>query len=376
MTGSEGCDEGFSGALCMVCDTGFFFQSQSATCTACNDSGVSVLALTLILVAFAFVLFLIVKSCGKVVLSHLAKQTGLSFLSKYSRSKSMSIRERKKNFLRSEETSRKYQNKLKAVITLFQILSALPSTISISFPSVYYQLTFVFNLVNIGGLFNDLGLSCSVEGLDYVSAVMAVTILPIVAALFLILVQRLHVHFTLHQYSEPFREAAKTYQRIEVLKSTYVYIFLFGTYLILPGVSTILFGMLRPCVDMDPEDTQSVSHLYLEADYSIECTSARYDFGVAWAAVFVLVYPIGIPCMYWSVLHSARPLIKGRAQSNIHTLNEEGLREMEQDVLTLSSLRFLYQEYQPKVGGVPTRHAMMPLFSARFFNYVIYKMCV
>lgn len=350
MTGEEGCSEGFTGALCSVCEDGYFFDSQSASCIECNDSGVTVVAAIVMLMTLMCVVYLFVISCGKRIMQSVGKQTGLAFVAKYSRSKSMNFRLRKENFLKSEDTSRKYQNKLKQLITLFQILSSLPSTLAISFPSVFYQFTFIFNLINLGSLFNDLGLSCSVDGLDYVSALIAITLLPIAATLALYLIQLMHVHFILTQYSEPFREIANTYQRIEVLKSTYLYIFLFGTYLILPGVSTILFGMLRPCVDLDPEGTNDHgSHFHMEADYSIECSSERYDLGVIWAAVFVMVYPVGIPCMYFYLLYQARGLIEGRARSDVNALDEQGLEDMEKAALKLSSLRFLYQEYLPEV---------------------------
>jgi hypothetical protein len=320
------------------------------TCSECNDSGITVVTIIAICTGLVAALFVLVKTCGSRVLAYFGKQTGLSFISLYSRSSTINFTQRKKNFLNSEEISRKYQSKLKQIITMFQILSALPSTVSfLSFPSVYYQLTFLFELLNIGTLFNDLGLVCSLEGLDYVSSVIAATLIPIAASLFLYLAQLGHVYFTLHQFTEQFRTAARTYERIVVLTSTYFYIFLFGTYLVLPGVSKLLFGMLRPCVNLDPEDTQGESYFYLEADYSIECSSDRYHLGVAWATVFVFVYPVGIPGLYFYLLYEARPLIKGRAKADINALDEEGLQKLENAAMTLSSLRFLYEEYLPEV---------------------------
>ena len=347
-TGTELCDEGFTGVLCSLCSPGYF-KSRTDGCSACSDSGVNVVAAIAIFIGAAAVLYAFVLVCGARFLDHCGKQTGLSFFSKAWRSKTMDFRTRKRNFLSSEETSRKYQNKIKQIVTMFQILSALPSTLSLVFPSVFYTLTFIPNLINLGSFFDELGLSCSFEDMDYVTTVIAATLIPIAASLLLYVVQLVHVFITLHQYSEPFREIANTYHRIKVLKSTYMYVFLFFTYLILPGVATILFGMLRGCVDMDPEDTEAGAHRYLEADYSIDCSSHRYFFGVTWAAVFVVVYPIGIPCMYFCQLYRAGPLIQARAKADADTLDEAGLAEMERTAMTLASLRFLYQEYQPKV---------------------------
>ena len=354
-TGAISCEKGFSGIMCTVCEPGYY-QSSSEGCTACHDGGINLVAILVIFIGVVAVLYVLFLACGARILSHFSKHTGLSFFSKAWRSKTMNFQARKKNFLKSENMARNYQNKLKQLVTMFQILSALPSTLSFTYPDVFYKLTFIFKLIDFGKFMNELGLSCSVDGLDYVSTVITATLVPIAVSLLLYLIQGVHVYFTLHQYSEPFREIANTYHRIRVLKSTYFYIFLFFTYLILPSVCTVLFGMLRPCVDMDPEGVEEGSHDYLEADYSIECSSDRYRLGRAWAAVFVCVYPLGIPCMYFYLLYQARRLIKSRANIDVDALNEAGLQEMEETATTLSSLGFLFHEYQPKVSMPAIMH--------------------
>jgi hypothetical protein len=45
-------------------------------------------------------------------------------------------------------------------------------------------------------------------------------------------------------------------------------------------------------------------------DLSIAQDSHRYRFGVIWAAVFIFVYPIGVPLLYLYVLYANRTAIK------------------------------------------------------------------
>jgi hypothetical protein len=61
------------------------------------------------------------------------------------------------------------------------------------------------------------------------------------------------------------------------------------------------------CVDVDPdhEDNQP-SDKYLLADSSISCSSPEFTFGVVWAGVSVLFYPIGIPLYYYYKLWRRR----------------------------------------------------------------------
>jgi hypothetical protein len=57
--------------------------------------------------------------------------------------------------------------------------------------------------------------------------------------------------------------------------SPYVSTALFISYLVLPGVSTVVFGAFG-CVNIDPEGLLSTRAYYLKRDYSISCDSDRY----------------------------------------------------------------------------------------------------
>lgn len=349
-TGDELCDDRYTGALCGVCQSGYYYEFLSDSCAECTGSNLSITAIiTLVLCAIAVVV-IFEKMCGKRVLRFIGKQMGVSWLySKFGRQKSFNLADRKEKLLKSEENSLKIQSKMKQIVTFYQIVSSFPSILSMSLPPVYYNITYIFSFFHVGVFVKDLGLTCSYEGLDYVSLVMASTLCPLLICIALYIVQYVHVYFTFNMYSEAFRDVANTKNRIIVLKSTYFHVFLAFTYLILPGVTTILFGMLKPCVDIDPDNTVAGEDLYLEADYSMKCDTSRYMLGVVWAAVFTLVYPVGIPCMYFCLLYKERHTIKGRAKTNVASLDETGLQNLEAAAIRLSSISFLSQEYHPEV---------------------------
>jgi hypothetical protein len=60
-------------------------------------------------------------------------------------------------------------------------------------------------------------------------------------------------------------------------------------------------------------DGQEEDQYYLRNDLSISCSSERYNTGVAIAAFMILLYPFGIPALYWWQLFRHRDLIRYRS---------------------------------------------------------------
>ena len=345
--GSDTCNSGYTGIMCGVCDKDFYYPSLKAVCQACSNGDMQVGLVIVVVIVSLIVIGLFIYCFGGRICQEFDSQTGMAFITKRWKKSQLSFVEKKKQYLETESTARKYQNKLKQLITFFQILTAFPSILSTTFPSIYYQLTSWINVINMGSILKDLGFVCSFDDLDYISTLVAATLGPIFVSLALYVVQQLHCHVVLNRYSPAFREIANIQGRIEVLKATYQYVFLFFTYLILPGVSTVLFGMLKPCTDVDPDDLEGGNQVYLEADLSIRCSGSRYHFGVTWAVIFCFVYPLGIPLYYFYLLRNSRDLILRRADIDVKRLDEAGLKELERIGTKLSSIKFLFQEYQP-----------------------------
>ena len=66
------------------------------------------------------------------------------------------------------------------------------------------------------------------------------------------------------------------------------------------STSTTIFRAFRPCDELD--ELYHGSKRYMHDDYSVSCESSRFIFIRAYAALMVLVYPIGIPLASFIVL--------------------------------------------------------------------------
>ena len=63
------------------------------------------------------------------------------------------------------------------------------------------------------------------------------------------------------------------------------------------SVTTTIFGTFN-CVNIDPSGQVPGTPKYMSNDYSIACNSSRYTFGLVWACVGILVYPVGVLVLY------------------------------------------------------------------------------
>jgi hypothetical protein len=147
-----------------------------------------------------------------------------------------------------------------------------------------------------------LSVQCYTTSYDYVDRMVDVTMIPVALVLVLVVCFLVHRAYLISKK----REWERIIQR-------YVSMFLFITYLVLPGCTTTILKVFE-CTNADPESLLSGEQYYLEADYSIKCGSSRHNFGKGWAAVCIVVYPIGIPSLYMFLLYLAKDQIKEHKQ--------------------------------------------------------------
>lgn len=99
---------------------------------------------------------------------------------------------------------------------------------------------------------------------------------------------------------------------------------------------------------------------FLTADLSIDCSSSRYATGAAWAAVMLLLLPVGLPCFYLWQLHSLKDLIATREQlmyvrgEDGHVLLDAAAEPVADEAMTahrdaaLGPLLFVFWPYRPE----------------------------
>ena len=95
---------------------------------------------------------------------------------------------------------------------------------------------------------------------------------------------------------------------------------------------------------------------YLKIDYSLDCNSPKHRVYTIIAGVMVIIYPICVPFSYWFMLFKLRSLINGGQKVKEKTMvtkeaHDKSLEERAQNEEahpSLKSMRFLYENYQPK----------------------------
>ena len=100
------------------------------------------------------------------------------------------------------------------------------------------------------------------------------------------------------------------------------------TFLVYSTVSSMVFQMFA----CDPLDD---GKRYLRADYSIECDSPKHRALQIYAGLMILLYPVGIPALYASLLFSNRGLL------------QDSQRRKESPVVRATSE--LWKQYKPKM---------------------------
>jgi hypothetical protein len=119
------------------------------------------------------------------------------------------------------------------------------------------------------------------------------------------------VHSRMSQ-SETTSESEGTQEiKMSRLLRRYVFLSLLFLYMIFPSVSAVIFSVFA-CTDADPDDVSDGDDNYLDSDYSISCSSSRYETAKLYAIFMVFLYPIGIPSMFFGVLYHYRKGIVNR----------------------------------------------------------------
>lgn len=93
------------------------------------------------------------------------------------------------------------------------------------------------------------------------------------------------------------------------------------------------------CQDVDTEDNTSGTDLFLRADYSISCSTPRYDFALAWASCAIVIYIIMLPLCYLYLL--------AQAKTEIARFNASGIG-IEEVIVNekLQPIYFLFRKYR------------------------------
>jgi len=120
------------------------------------------------------------------------------------------------------------------------------------------------------------------------------------------------------------------------LKQTVLYFFFLLTYLVLVSTSATLFNYLQCQIFPMPEGQ---AKRFMFKDYSIDCNSDRYQSWEIYCGVMILIYPIGIPSLYATMLWMDRETLRDQDAMD---------RELLNGFPSVGHIKFLVEAYKPK----------------------------
>jgi hypothetical protein len=200
--------------------------------------------------------------------------------------------------------------KFKISLAMFQIVALLPFVLSIRYDAT--DGTYARHLNRISHFTNlnhGLALECY-NSFDFVDLLILSACVPIVAAILLLNISRLHQLYITNCYPA-LRKLPTVLQK---LRDEYWWLLLQGIAVVSPCILTLAFGSFR-CHDIDPlndsesskQDNSMKVDSYLRADYSITCNSHRHRLAVYIGVAVVVAYGIGVPLLYIYVLQGNMP---------------------------------------------------------------------
>ena len=325
------CETGNVGPYCAVCAHGYTKRADDK-CIKCGKKqaglvsiGILIVVLSVILASIVF-LFLINRLVFiKSVITCHTSNTGTN--------------NRKGLILK---TVRDNSHKIKILVVVWQILVVFPEIVNVTYPETYSTVLqwmkicmtfFSFNL-------DFLSSSCILPSLDHYSKLVITTISPI--AIFFILIGTYFLSIKINGTSRD--SVSTTWTR-------HISVGLIITFLIFTSTSTVIFKTFVCDVDVFP------GRGFLRADYSIECFTMTHTLYRIYAGVMILVYPLGIPFLYFVLLYRKKDV-----------LLQDNAERKEND--TVIPFRFLWKDFKPKVYFFEVIECMRRILLTGFLVFV------
>lgn len=199
--------------------------------------------------------------------------------------------------------------------------------LSVEFPANFTSFISSLGFINLDFV-EALPLDCYMEN-NYIRQLVVMTCTPIILSLLLFMASKIY-------------ECVKPDHK-DAIHTHYFSFFLVLTFLVFPSVSGKIFRTFS-CDELDNGKS------YLRADYSIDCDSNEYSFGIYWAILMIFIYPVGIPLLYFCLLYSKRNELNPDIDEKVEAEELEALKlEMREENDSLASISFLFDAYEPQL---------------------------
>jgi hypothetical protein len=376
------CNEGYTGPLCAVCSEDFYFNSETRGCAKCTDDAGRIFDSPTFALFFSFVaVFLVTFVCGicngfkkadelaiaankqaskyeelkkdakrrnsAANVIHKAKSNGdfslvrelkeepkvtiekhsVEVITSVAKTvttvvvKTTVVRERKEIVIVPSSPLRlgfdlikKKQDKFKAFVAFCQIAVSIPFNCVIEFPSPFEKILRGLEIFNLN-VIPALGLQCSLLRFDYLDQLLVMTLSPLFLMAVLLGVYTVYAN----------------------KRQTIFTLGLLLSFLVLVGVSSQTIHLFKCDLFDEAEDGKQKAWLF--KDYSVDCDGKRYQGFVAYSCFMILVYPIGIPLSYATLIWHHKEML-----SDPEAMHDEARSGFP----TVGHLKFLIKSYKPK----------------------------
>ena len=334
-TGSDICYTGYAGAFCGYCSIGYYL-SMDMSCISCQTTS----SIDYSGFQFIFIIFLLILICISIliwVLKRSRSETTRQLIAKYV------------GIWKNDRSNSKYLSKLKILISSLQTMSlSLPkSVVWSSNISIFRYLSFL--QLDYTLLFP---MECY-QPYNFVDRIMNATLLPLlVYSLLTILVIMERTIYGIYHIGFDVKSDEKKKPTWTVNKL--MKILVISSYYLLPTISLKLFQFFD-CVAISYDGGKTSK--YLRMDSSIDCSSSYYFRSELFSVAMILVYPIGVPILYYLLLQQHGLYLENRLwiekisksafiQTRRLKYKEFDRTETANDLIR--SLDFLYVSYKPK----------------------------
>lgn len=335
LTGNELCNVGYSGPMCGICSPGYYLSSGT-TCTLCTTSGqlsssqLAQYGLVLVLVV-AVVVFIVRNRSKKPIV--------------------VPGPEAKRSSMRLKVIRAKFMPRFQFLLLNYQIISSVFPP-SMAMPSVGSRILSLAKALNfdVTSIFPS---GCGSSS-DYLDKLIIACTFPgylVAGGLVFFVVLNIISHFLNTGASRELHgKIAKYAQKL-------TWLVLFSLYVLVPSISLKIFKVFD-CVAINEN---SIIKKYLVSDLSMDCSSPRYVKCKMFADLMILVYPVGIPIMFFFVLYEFRLFLEyrnllGTVNNSLFIGSSNPSKEKSLWKLFtrtshvkdfLFSIKFLYDKYDP-----------------------------
>eukprot|EP00519_Triparma_laevis_P001961 CAMPEP_0182516702 /NCGR_PEP_ID=MMETSP1321-20130603/40862_1 /TAXON_ID=91990 /ORGANISM="Bolidomonas sp., Strain RCC1657" /LENGTH=595 /DNA_ID=CAMNT_0024724333 /DNA_START=1 /DNA_END=1786 /DNA_ORIENTATION=+ len=238
----------------------------------------------------------------------------------------------------------------------FQVVGGLGFLFDIKFPQFFSAFTSLFGGLVSLDFVSFLPMGCLLP-YNFYNTLLLYTILPLATSIILI---------SYYLILSRRRDAGSISEANKIIG-----FFLTQSFIIFPSVSIKVFSTFA-CRQFD--NGWSV----IKVDHNLDCNADEHAFYTFYATAMTLVYPIGIPLMYWILLFRKRKLLNGGQKEKEKRMStEQALREAleereknEEKEPTLKSLSFLYGNYEPKYWWFEVFESIRKLALTGFLVFV------